>query len=628
MRLQYNAGLDGIRGLGLIAILFYHSGVNWIPGGFLSVSTFFTLSGFLITTLLLYEWDETGRIDMSDFWSHRFRRLMPGALLALGVIALLGATMGDASQVSRLRGDGLAALFYVSNWRFIYLGAEYADLFASPSLVQHFWSLSIEEQFYLTFPLLAIALLRLGSRRAFVITISLLALASSVWMAVLFEPDMPTSRLYYGTDTRAAEILIGALLGLWYAGRRPLEGTGRRLAIALGVVGLAGNFYYWFGVSMQTAWLWQGGFLLYAITTAAIIVGTLQTTGPARAFLSCPPLPWLGKISYGVYIYHFAFYVTLTSETTGLAPWPLFVARVLATFAVAVPSYYWLEVPIRRGRMLVGWRPWLATPLATVAVVAMLVVATLNPPEASVDLSTPTAGDARIESSEGSRILVVGGSIAVGLGRGLVRWASRTGEASVMISAIRGCGISRGGRLMNEFKRAGDRCDNWPTRWQTALDGFMPDIVVVLVSGWDTTDRTFPAWGNEPRPIGEEVYDAWLMSEYDAAIDLLTSRGARIVWLTSPCLAERGEETDVWDPRRTRRLNEVLARVEQRHADRLDLVDLNARVCPDGRFTNELDGMKGIRPDGAHLSNQAADWVADWLGPRILSLRSSARAPS
>ena len=197
-----------------------------------------------------------------------------------------------------------------------------------------------------------------------------------------------------------------------------------------------------------------------------------------------------------------------------------------------------------------------------------------------------------------------------------------------MISAIRGCGISRGGRLMNEFKRAGDRCDNWPTRWQAALEGFTPDVVVVLVSGWDTTDRTFPDWGDEPRPIGDEVYDAWLMSEYDAAIDLLTSRGARVVWLTSPCLAERGEGTGVWDPRRTRRLNEVLARVEQRHADRLDLVDLNAQVCPDGTFTNELEGMKGIRPDGAHLSDEAADWVADWLGERILSPRSSARASS
>jgi peptidoglycan/LPS O-acetylase OafA/YrhL len=110
-RLEYNAGLDGLRGIGLLAIWFYHSGVNWIPGGFLSVSTFFTLSGFLITSLLVYEWDNTGRIDMADFWAHPFRRLMPGALPALSVISMLAATIGDASQIGRLRGDGLAALF-------------------------------------------------------------------------------------------------------------------------------------------------------------------------------------------------------------------------------------------------------------------------------------------------------------------------------------------------------------------------------------------------------------------------------------------------------------------------------------------------------------------------------------
>ncbi|HIK83821.1 MAG TPA: acyltransferase, partial [Myxococcales bacterium] len=154
-RLEYNAGLDGLRGIGLLAILFYHSGVNWIPGGFLSVSTFFTLSGFLITSLLLYEWDQAGRIDLAVFWRQRFRRLMPGALLALAVIAILGATIGDDTQIARLRGDALAALFYISNWRFVYLGSDYADIFASPSLVQHFWSLSIEEQFYLTFPIVA-----------------------------------------------------------------------------------------------------------------------------------------------------------------------------------------------------------------------------------------------------------------------------------------------------------------------------------------------------------------------------------------------------------------------------------------------------------------------------------------
>ena len=529
-RLEYNAGLDGLRGIGLLAILFYHSGVNWIPGGFLSVSTFFTLSGFLITSLLLYEWERSGRIDMARFWSHRFRRLMPGAFLALAVVALLGATIGDASQVARLRGDALAALFYVSNWRFIYLGTEYADMFASPSLVQHFWSLSIEEQFYLTFPLLAIVLMRVGGRRAFGVVLAILALASTAWMAALYDPGLPTSRLYFGTDTRVAEILVGALLALWHAGRPALGERGERVALAIGVFGLAGNLYYWFAVSMETPWLWQGGFLLYAITTAAIILGSVQPGGPTRAFLSWGPFPWLGKISYGVYIYHFSFYVTLTEQTTGLAPWPLFMLRVAATFAVAVPSYYWLELPIRRRRRLIGPRAWLALPTGAAGVVALLLLATLDPPESTIDLRAATSEEQSLDADRGGlRIMVVGGSISLGVGRGLDRWAASTGSADVVNFAIKGCGIARGGRIDDKRRHITGHCDDWPRRWRAGIERFDPDVVVVLVSGWDTTERSFPAWGEAPRTIGDAAFDAWLLSEYETAIDLLSSRGARVV---------------------------------------------------------------------------------------------------
>lgn len=621
-RLEYNAGLDGLRGIGLLAILFYHSGVNWIPGGFLSVSTFFTLSGFLITSLLVYEWDNTGRIDMADFWARRFRRLMPGSLLALSVISMLGATIGDISQIARLRGDGLAALFYVSNWRFVYLGSDYADMFASPSLVQHFWSLSIEEQFYLTFPLLAIALLRYGNRRAIAVVLGGLALLSTAWMAVIFEPDMPTSRLYFGTDTRAAEILLGALLALWHAGRPALQGNARKLAIALGSIGLAGNLFYWFRVPMETAWLWQGGYLIYAMTTVAIIIGALQPTGPARTILSWRPFPWLGKISYGVYIYHFSFYVTLTSELTGLAPWPLFATRVAATFALAIPSYYLLEQPVRYGRLFSEWRFWAAMPVGIVTVAAMLILATQNP---TVDSSTLPEPKMLVSLDDKPRLMIVGGSISFGIGNGLLRWARRTEDASVLNIATKGCGIARGGRLVNSLKRVADLCDEWPTIWASELESYEPDVVVVLVGGWDTTERKFPNWGEQPRMIGDEIYDTWLISEYEAALELLTSHGARVVWLTAPCLAVRSGGKGVWDPERTVKLNLILRRLEREHGEELELVDLNYTVCPGGEFTNELAGMDKIRPDGAHFSNEAEDWVAEWLTSHILASNKSAK---
>jgi hypothetical protein len=471
----------------------------------------------------------------------------------------------------------------------------------------------------MTFPIFAIALLRYGDRRVFAAVIGLLTLCSTALMAALFDPEAPTSRLYFGTDTRAAEILLGALLATWHAGRPALRGRARSIAIAVGAFGLAGNFFYWFAVSMETPWLWQGGFLLYAGLTAAIILGTLQPSGPARAVLSWGPLPWLGKISYGVYIYHFSFYVTLTSDLTGLEPWPLFILRVAATFAVAVPSYYFLEQPIRRGRMMPGRRLWVAMPVGIVLVVGMLFVATLEPPKQTVDLADMTHLQRVVESTDGPGIMVIGGSISYGVGKGLQRWAFRTREASVFNMARKGCGLSRGGRLVNKFKRASDLCDGWPELYREQLDKHDPDVVIVLVSGWDTTPRNFPEWDNETHGVGNALYDEWLISEYEVAVDVLTSRGARVIWLTTPCLEARLGGFGVWSPKRTESLNVVLRRFKEKLGDRIELVDFNAKVCPAGVFTKEFDGFENARPDGAHLSNEAADYIAAWLAEPIVA---------
>lgn len=289
-QLAYQPSLDGLRGASVLAIVLYHSPAVDLPGGFLGVSSFFTLSGFLITSLLVYEWKQRGRIDVPRFWERRFRRLMPAAIVALLGSALVGSLFGDSRQVGRLLGDGLAALFYVSNWRFIALGQDYADLFASPSLVQHFWSLSIEEQFYLSFPLLAVVVLGRGGRLGLGVLLGAVAVGTTLLMSALFVSGTPTSRLYYGTDTRIPEILLGCLLGLWHAGRPLLGGRAQRIATLLGVIGLAGTLWFWLTVSMETTWLWRGGFALYALITVAIIVSAVQPRGPLRALLAFGPL--------------------------------------------------------------------------------------------------------------------------------------------------------------------------------------------------------------------------------------------------------------------------------------------------------------------------------------------------
>ena len=209
-RFPYLPALDGIRGLSVAAVLVFHGGLGWASGGFLGVSTFFTLSGFLITSLLLDEYQMTGRIALLEFWTRRFRRLMPAALLTLSGVALYGALLANPQQLWRLRADSLSSLFYFANWQFMFSGRAYEELFVRPSPVQHFWSLSIEEQFYLAFPLLFLAICRWagGSRARLGGALAALAATSLVLTACLHQPEGASTRVYYGTDTRAAELLI------------------------------------------------------------------------------------------------------------------------------------------------------------------------------------------------------------------------------------------------------------------------------------------------------------------------------------------------------------------------------------------------------------------------------------
>src|SRR5262249_28187326 len=213
--------LDGLRGVAVAGVLLFHAGFSWAVGGFLGVSTFFTLSGFLITSLLIRERTATGSIRLRSFWARRFRRLMPAALLTLGLIVLYGVFAATPEQLQNLRADVLAALGYGANWRFLFFGPSFSPLFSSPSPVRHFLRLPVEEQFYLVFPLIAVGVLAAarGSRRAFGVTLAVLAIGSVLLTLALYHPGGDTSRVYYGTDTRAVELFVGALLAVLFSRR-------------------------------------------------------------------------------------------------------------------------------------------------------------------------------------------------------------------------------------------------------------------------------------------------------------------------------------------------------------------------------------------------------------------------
>jgi peptidoglycan/LPS O-acetylase OafA/YrhL len=265
--MPYLPGLDGLRGLAVIGAILFHAGFTWAKGGFLGVSTFFVLSGFLITNLLIREWDASGNIRLSRFWMRRFRRLLPAALLTLLAVALIWWRLGAPEQLASLRWDLLTSLAYVANWHFYFAGSAYANLLSAPSPLQHFWSLAIEEQFYIIFPPTAIALLGVGGRRLLVLAICTATVAS---IGLAFGMANDFDRIYYGTDTRAAELLVGALLGLWwsshyrqtkaYNSRLGDKRIHRQIVDFACIATMACMFWCWNAVDISSRALTQGGF--------------------------------------------------------------------------------------------------------------------------------------------------------------------------------------------------------------------------------------------------------------------------------------------------------------------------------------------------------------------------------
>jgi peptidoglycan/LPS O-acetylase OafA/YrhL len=382
-RLPYMPGLDGLRALAVIAVLLYHAELAWIPGGFLGVEIFFVISGYLITALLLAEWHESGRIELKKFWLRRARRLLP-ALYLLLVVCLAFAVVFLPGEVARLRGDVVAALGYVTNWYLIFGHVSYFEAVGRPSLLQHLWSLAVEEQFYLIWPPilalgLAIGATRLRQRR--MLTVALIgAVASAVAMGLLYAPGVDPSRIYYGTDTRATGLLCGAALAfLWVPGdkHRPSEarhygfelpGRGRLrrrwgwmaplLFDILGFAALGALVWLCLHLGEFEPFLYKGGFVLVGIATTATIMAVVSPyTLIGARLLGSAPLRWIGVRSYGIYLWHWpVFMVTRPDLDVPFGGWRLLALRLIATVVLADLSYRFVETPIRRGALGRAWR--------------------------------------------------------------------------------------------------------------------------------------------------------------------------------------------------------------------------------------------------------------------------------
>lgn len=368
-----------------MAVLLYHHDPSQVPGGFLGVSLFFTLSGFLITTLLLGERERTGTVGLGRFWARRLRRLAPVGLLGLVLAAGVASVTHPDARMPEVAGDIRSAALHFSNWHFASAGVEYGDTFNLPSPVAHYWSLSIEEQFYAVYPVVALVALRRG-RRALAGVLGVVV-ALSIWRQL----GVGANRAYFGTDTRALELAVGALAAI---ARSRWQSIARsRWVDAAAVVSLVAFVATWLTVDLADRHLFRGGIAVHAVASAVVVVAAAD--GRLVAALGrLRPLVALGGCSYGVYVVHWPLYVLLDPGRTGLDGPALLAVRLAATLAVASALHVLVEQPVRRGGALPKWQAPVA--LATGMAVALLAATSLP----------HLAGDAATELAAGSPTLV------------------------------------------------------------------------------------------------------------------------------------------------------------------------------------------------------------------------------
>lgn len=375
-RSRYIPALDGIRTFAVIAVVLYHLGFTWAQGGFQGVTIFFVLSGYLITRLLRIEFARSGTIDLKGFWVRRMRRLVPATVTLVVVVALL-CTIFNHVMLTKMRPDILPSLLFFNNWWQIFNNVSYFGALGDPSPLTHFWSLAIEEQFYVVWPVLLFVLLRFGARRKVIrVVVAVLAVASALGMALLYNPTADPSRVYYGTDTRAFAMLVGALLAFvrtssmnpftWdthattqvvsesahpYRGKPQQQGILRKGALDIaGVAALAGLVALFVYTNGYTSFTYRGGTVIAAVLSAVLIAACVQPDGVLARVFSLPPLVWLGQRSYSIYLWHFPLFALMNPVgDVSAKPWWVYLIECGVVLLAAELSYRFIETPFRKG---------------------------------------------------------------------------------------------------------------------------------------------------------------------------------------------------------------------------------------------------------------------------------------
>ena len=653
-----------MRAVAVLGVLVYHLNRAWLPGGFLGVDIFFVLSGYLITMLLLAEHRETGRIHLPTFWARRLRRLLPALLVLLVVMVILIDIGGDPLATGQARGDLLSTLFYFANWHFITSGQSYFTQFLAVSPDRHTWSLAIEEQFYLFWPIVVAIVLARFRTRTLAAVAATVAVASALWMVQIFDPADP-SRAYYGTDARVFEILIGALLAIGLAGpwRAQLTRSGRRLA-PVGLLVLLGAYVF---LADDNSFYYHGGAVLISLAAVALIAG-LEGGSALDRLLSLRPLVMVGLVSYGLYLWHFPI-ITFVNErigpTSGLG---LALLATLITLGATTASYFVVERPIRRGGKLIRYKLTPArlarvVPVASGAVAMMILVATAggidNPDWATVATPAPATSAPVLThspSATGSLLAIppAGGSPAA-TPVGGPGWTVGLVGDSVMVSALPGLqkeADARGWRLVSGAERScpvgykqlystnGTKlvnCGNVLALHDQVIAA-RPDVVIWHDLQSAVARRSAGGALLEP---GTAAWKADLLAEWNVVLDRFLAAGTQVV-IELPPLRSVQAAGCAGVPEEARCLEIQKQDTDIRAATKAFFTGLNGRagvylievdslLCSSGYpCPTTVDGIAVRLPgaDQTHFTSDGAIWFAPKLFDRVLAAVKNGTSPT
>jgi peptidoglycan/LPS O-acetylase OafA/YrhL len=647
---RYVPGLDGIRALAVLSVLAYHGGISAVNGGLLGVDIFFVLSGFLITSLLVSEFRKSGAIGFGAFYARRARRLLPALGITLLGVALYAAFVADPGTLATIRGDALSTMAYVANWRFIVTDQSYFVHFGAPSPLLHTWSLAVEEQFYLVWPALSLFVLRRRGADGLFVVALLLVVGSFVDGVILLHTGASSSRLYYGTDLRVQEVMAGAALAAFWGGTQGTHATSRhrttapsehptwrRVLAGGGTLGLVVLLYAIHAVDGQGSFLYEGGFVMVAVATVLVIATVVKLPdGLLAAGFSLRPLRYVGRISYGLYLYHWPIFQTLNEPRTDMSGLALFALRVGVTFGVSVVSFHLIESPIRRHsfslRSLV-----IGLPAIALLLVAALVLSTqsgalgnqnaLPPSKPGSPLALPPVS-ARPRGTPVSALLL-GDSMGATLGEGLVEHSTAWG-VDLTNKAVPGCDLLGGQvRFANGPPApAPTYCLGWQQTWASEVASYKPEVVMIQMGRWEILDREIDGtWYS----IADAALQRMVEDALNQAVEIVSADGAKVALGTLPYVKGTvfnldGSPLDLNQPWRSDIYNAIVRRVAAEHPGTVQVVDVNRMLDPGGSYTDFIDGIRVRYTDEEHPTPAAGELLRSEVLPVLYRLGRAARS--